>query len=60
MLAERIPIFGLTVQHITRPWLAKLFKHAGSNFIYIEYEHGFFDEAWLTSSSAADPKECQW
>ena len=28
-----------------RPALVKLYVHAGFDFLYIEYEHGFFDLA---------------
>lgn len=47
MLRRPAPVVGLTTQHITRPWLAKLWKASGCDFIYIEYEHGFFNEAQL-------------
>src|SRR5881628_697758 len=42
------PVVGLTTQHVTQPWLAKLWKASGCDFVYIEYEHGFFNEAQLS------------
>ena len=42
-------VVGLTTQHITQPWLAKLWKRSGADFVYIEYEHGFWNEAELAA-----------
>jgi 2-keto-3-deoxy-L-rhamnonate aldolase RhmA len=47
MLREDRVLVGLTMQHVTAPWVAQLYKHAGADFVYVEYEHGFFDEADL-------------
>ena len=47
MLRESQLMVGLTTQHVTQPWLAKLWKHSGCDFVYLEYEHGFFNEAQL-------------
>jgi len=47
MLRRRQPVVGLTTQHVTQPWLAKLWKASGCDFVYLEYEHGFFNEAQL-------------
>jgi 2-keto-3-deoxy-L-rhamnonate aldolase RhmA len=47
MLRKQAPLVGMTVQHVTEPWLAKLWKHSGCDFVYLEYEHGFFDEGRL-------------
>ncbi len=49
MLHQSQLIVGLTTQHVTHPWLAKLWKYSGCDFVYIEYEHGFFNEAELAS-----------
>jgi 2-dehydro-3-deoxyglucarate aldolase/4-hydroxy-2-oxoheptanedioate aldolase len=38
---------GLTTMHVVEPWLAKLFGRSGADFVYVEYEHGFFNEADL-------------
>ena len=34
-------IAGLTTQHVTSPWLAKVWQYSGCDFVYIEYEHVF-------------------
>jgi 2-keto-3-deoxy-L-rhamnonate aldolase RhmA len=47
MLREGRLLVGLTMQHVTSAWLAKLYRHAGTDFVYVEYEHGFFNEAEL-------------
>ncbi|MCI0738533.1 MAG: aldolase/citrate lyase family protein [Gemmataceae bacterium] len=47
LLKENRVLVGLTVQHMCEPWLAKLYKYAGTDFVYIEYEHGFMNEADL-------------
>ncbi len=47
LLKENRVLVGLTTQHVTTPWLAKLYKHAGADFVYVEYEHGFMNEADL-------------
>jgi 2-keto-3-deoxy-L-rhamnonate aldolase RhmA len=47
MLREQKLMVGLTTTHVTRPWLAKLWKYSGCDFAYLEYEHGFFNEAQL-------------
>src|SRR5262245_1292722 len=46
MLRDRV-LVGLTTQHVTTPWLAQLYKNAGADFVYIEYEHSFMNEADL-------------
>lgn len=46
-LIEPAPLVGLTTQHVTQPWLAKLWKYSGCDFVYVEYEHGFFNEGQL-------------
>jgi 4-hydroxy-2-oxoheptanedioate aldolase len=45
MLSDAPLLVGMTTQHVTRPWLAKVWKHSGCDFVYLEYEHGFFNEA---------------
>src|SRR5436309_12040363 len=47
MLKEQKLVVGLTTQHVTQPWLAKLWKYSGTDFVYIEYEHGFWNEGEL-------------
>lgn len=47
MLREDRVLVGLTMQHVTAPWLAKLYKNSGTDFVYIEYEHSFMNEADL-------------
>ena len=47
LLKEDRLVVGFTMQHITRPWLVELYAQAGSDFVYIEYEHCFFNEADL-------------
>jgi len=47
MLQNQPLVVGLTTMHVTQPWLAKLFGRSGADFVYVEYEHGFFNEAEL-------------
>src|SRR6185437_8616847 len=47
MLRQQRLLVGMTTQHVTSHWLSKLWKHSGCDFVYLEYEHGFFDEARL-------------
>jgi 2-keto-3-deoxy-L-rhamnonate aldolase RhmA len=47
MLKENRVLVGLTTQHVTTPWLAKLWQHSGTDFVYVEYEHSFMNEADL-------------
>lgn len=49
ILGQKTVVFGLTTQHVTQPWLAKLWKASGCDFVYIEYEHGFFNEEQLAN-----------
>ena len=49
MLRDNRVLVGLTTQHVTTPWLAKLYRHAGADFVYVEYEHGFMNEADLAN-----------
>src|ERR1700683_5659273 len=49
LLCESTLVVGLTTQHVTHHWLAKLWKQSGCDFVYLEYEHGFFDEAQLAA-----------
>lgn len=46
-LRENRVLVGLTVQHVTAGWLAKLYRQSGADFVYIEYEHSFMNEADL-------------
>jgi 2-keto-3-deoxy-L-rhamnonate aldolase RhmA len=47
MLRDKHPIVGVTTQHVTQPWLARVWKNSGADFVYIEYEHSFMNEADL-------------
>src|SRR5262245_9567920 len=47
MLRENRVLIGMTMQHVTGAWLARLYKNCGADFVYVEYEHGFFNEADL-------------
>ena len=47
MLRGEAPLVGLTTQHVTQPWLASIWKRSGCDFVYVEYEHGLFNEAQL-------------
>jgi 2-dehydro-3-deoxyglucarate aldolase/4-hydroxy-2-oxoheptanedioate aldolase len=47
MLRENRVLVGVTTQHVTTNWLARLWKHSGADFVYIEYEHSFMNEANL-------------
>jgi 2-keto-3-deoxy-L-rhamnonate aldolase RhmA len=47
LLRKSDVLVGMTTQHVTRPWLSKLWKHSGCDFVYVEYEHGLFDESQL-------------
>ena len=44
LLKENRPLLGLTTQHVTEPWLARLWKASGWDFVFLEYEHGLYDE----------------
>ncbi len=47
MLNEQDLVVGLMAQHVCQPWLAKVYADAGSDFLYIENEHMFFNQADL-------------
>jgi 2-keto-3-deoxy-L-rhamnonate aldolase RhmA len=47
MLKENRVLVGVTTQHVTTPWLAKLWKNSAADFVYVEYEHSFMNEAEL-------------
>ncbi len=47
MLHEGRMLVGMTMQHVTAGWLAKLYKQSGADFVYVEYEHSFMNEANL-------------
>ena len=39
-----------TITEYIRPSMVKLYKNAGFDFVYIEYEHGFLDPSALTDT----------
>ena len=43
-------LVGGMLTEYARPGLVKLYVHAGFDFLYIEYEHGFFDLATLADT----------
>jgi len=47
MLKEGRVLVGMTTQHVTTAWLARIWKNSGADFVYVEYEHGFMNEADL-------------
>ena len=47
MLGENRPVVGLTVYHLTNPWVAELYARAGTDFVFVDYEHCFFNEGDL-------------
>lgn len=47
LLRENRILVGMTVQHVTAGWLAKLYRQSGADFVYVEYEHSFMNEADL-------------
>lgn len=49
MLRENRVLVGVTTQHVTAPWLAQLWKYSGADFVYVEYEHSFMNEADLAN-----------
>jgi 2-keto-3-deoxy-L-rhamnonate aldolase RhmA len=49
MLKDDRVLVGVTTQHVCTPWLARLWKNSGADFVYIEYEHSFMNEADLAS-----------
>src|SRR5262245_42189082 len=49
MLKENRILVGVTTQHVTTPWLAQIWKHSGADFVYVEYEHSFMNEADLAN-----------
>jgi 2-keto-3-deoxy-L-rhamnonate aldolase RhmA len=49
MLQEKRVLVGVTTQQVTTTWLAKLWQHSGADFVYVEYEHGFMNEADLAN-----------
>jgi 2-keto-3-deoxy-L-rhamnonate aldolase RhmA len=48
LLKENRVLVGVTTQHVMAPWLAQLWKHSGADFVYVEYEHSFMNEADLS------------
>jgi len=46
---EKVLLGGIVAEYL-RPSLVKLYLQAGFHFLYIEYEHGFFDRADLVDT----------
>ncbi len=46
-------LIGAMAAEYIRPSLMKLYAHAGFDFVYIEYEHGFLDPATLADTVLA-------
>ena len=42
---EQELVVGVTCQHVCNPWLAKLYRDAGTDFLFIENEHLMFNGA---------------
>lgn len=49
LLRENRILVGVTTQHVTHAWLARLWKNCGADFVYVEYEHSFMNEADLAN-----------
>src|SRR5262245_8211626 len=49
MLRDGRVLVGMTTQHVCTPWLARLWKNSGCDFVYVEYEHSFMNEADLAN-----------
>ena len=49
-LASGQVLVGAMLTEYARPSLIKLYKHAGFDFVYIEYEHVFFGPAELADA----------
>ncbi len=52
-LAAREVLVGGMVLEYTRPSLMKLYQQAGYDFVYIEYEHAYFDMAGFADTVVA-------
>jgi 2-keto-3-deoxy-L-rhamnonate aldolase RhmA len=48
-LKQNRVLVGVTTQHVTTAWLAKLWKNSAADFVYVEYEHSFMNEADLAN-----------
>ncbi len=49
MLAEQEMVLGLMVRHVCQPWIAKIYADAGSDFLFVENEHMFWNQADLAN-----------
>ena len=49
-MAQGEVLVGGMITEYVRPSLVKLYKHAGFDFVYIEYEHTFFGPAELADT----------
>ena len=49
LLKQDRVLVGVTTQHVTTAWLAKLWKNSAADFVYVEYEHSFMNEADLAN-----------
>ena len=50
--AGDVLVGGIAAEYL-RPSLMKMYAHAGFDFVYIEYEHAFFDPAALSDATLA-------
>src|SRR5262249_24604204 len=53
MLKENRVLVGMTMQHVTGAWLARLYKNSGADFVCFESEPGFSKDAALADSVPA-------
>ncbi len=49
MLKEQDLVVGPMVNQVCAPWVAKVYADAGADFVYVENEHAFFNEAELAN-----------
>lgn len=47
ILTEQDLAVGLMLQHVCKPWVAKVYADAGADFVYVESEHVSFNESDL-------------
>lgn len=47
LIQEQDLVVGLMIQRVCSPWIAKIYRDAGADFIFVENEHMFFNESDL-------------